>query len=454
VQTATRRSFGWIVLRMSIVWFMAACWAVGAVNARAQSPGAGPAEMSLAEAVETAITANLELKQSRQEIRATEATRKIQRSNLLPTFSTDYRYTRNDAQTGGAFAGGFSGTLRDEYSLSATVRQPIFEGFSLVNRYEIADLGTDVAGLNQRTTRLAVIFQTKRAYFNVLKNQKLVLVALDSVKLLEAQVEVARNFYEVGMTPLNDLLQVQVELANARQDLTVAQNNLDIAESEFNIILRRPVNAPVNLIDITDYQPLVRDLGYFLSLAEQNRFDIRAAELQIQIAEREVTVARRGYYPSLNLEGTWFRRGGDWDLSDQDQFFDPDGWTIAGVASWNFWEWGRTAYNEKEKTHRLAQARLEKLRAVDAARLEVERSFLNTKQSEKNIVTVEAAIEQARENWRITQERFKEQVATSTDLLVAQNLLVRTQNNYFNALYDFKIAKAALQQAVNLEIRQ
>lgn len=440
-------------LCLSIGLIAAVGWSASVRYAGAEPP-AGPAAMSLVEAVDNAIEANLELKQSRQEISAAEANRSVERSNLLPIFSTDYRYTRNDDDFGGAFAGGFSGTLRDEYSLSATVRQPLFEGFSLINRYEIADIGIDVAGLNQRITRLEVIFLTKRAYFNVLKNQKLVLVALDSVKLLEAQVDVARNFYEVGMTPLNDLLQVQVELANAKQDLTVAQNNLDIAESEFNIILRRPVNAPVNLIDITEYQPLIRELDHFLSLAEENRFDLLVADLQIQVAEKEVTVARSGYYPSVNLEATWFRRGANWDLSDQEEFRDPDGWSVAGVASWNFWEWGRTAYNEKEKTHRLAQVRLEKQRTLDTARLEVERAFLNAKQSEKNIVTVEAAIEQARENWRITQERFKEQVATSTDLLVAQNLLVRTQNNYFNALYDFKIAKAALQRAINLEMRE
>lgn len=447
-------TFRCLLLRLTIGAIAALCWNVSAPDCGAQQ-SVEPAAMSLAQAVDNAIEANLELKQSRREIDAAVANQRIQRSNLLPTFSTDYRYTRSDQDSfGGAFAGGFSSTLQDEFSLSATVTQPIFEGFSLINRYGAADLGTDVAALNLRTTRLNVIFRTKQSYFNVLKNRKLVLVALDSVNLLEAQVEVARNFYEVGMTPLNDLLQVQVELANARQDLIVAQNSLDIAETEFNIILRRPVNAPVNLVDITDYQPLVRELDDFLSLAARNRFDVQAADLQIQIAEKEVTIARRGYYPSVNLEGTWFRRGADWDLSDQEGFFDPDGWTIAGVASWNFWEWGRTAYNEKEKTHRLAQSRLEKQRTLDTARLEVERAYLTARQSEKNIVTVEAAIEQARENWRITQERFKEQVATSTDLLVAQNLLVRTQNNYFNALYDFKIAKAALQRAVNLEIRK
>ena len=58
---------------------------------------------------------------------------------------------------------------------------------------------------------------------------------------------------------------------------------------------------------------------------------------------------------------------------------------------------------------------------------------------------------QARENFRITRERFKEQMATTTDVLDAQTLLSRTMTNYYNALYDYKISRAALLRAVGQE---
>jgi outer membrane protein TolC len=58
---------------------------------------------------------------------------------------------------------------------------------------------------------------------------------------------------------------------------------------------------------------------------------------------------------------------------------------------------------------------------------------------------------QGKENLRINEERYKEQVATSTDVLDAQTLLTITRTNYVNALYDFEIAKAALQRAISLE---
>jgi outer membrane protein TolC len=261
--------------------------------------------MTLREAVETAITANLDLQSTGQEIEAARANRKVQKTNLLPTFNASYRGVRNDSGLGG-FATGATPSVGDTFTLTTGFTQPLFQGFALINQYKVAELGVDVAELSQQFTRLEVIFQIKQAYYNVLKAEKLLDVARNTVKVLEAQEEVARNFYEVGMTPLNDLLQVQVQLANARQSLITAQNNLDTTGSEFNVILRRPVNAPVRLVDIQTYTPLENEVAYFLDLAVRNRLDIKIGDLNIQIAEKEVDIARKDYFPSIALQGQYF----------------------------------------------------------------------------------------------------------------------------------------------------
>jgi outer membrane protein TolC len=60
-------------------------------------------------------------------------------------------------------------------------------------------------------------------------------------------------------------------------------------------------------------------------------------------------------------------------------------------------------------------------------------------------------IEQTK-NYRINREGYKEQVATQTDVLIAQTLLTRTMTNYYNALYAFKISKATLYRAMGQEV--
>jgi outer membrane protein len=415
--------------------------------------------LSLKETIERAIEANLSLKQSQEEVKAAEETRKVSITRFLPTFSTSYDYLHRNKELTQSLTGlgpgpEFVVRPEDEYTFVTSFSQPIFRGFELINQYKISDLGLNAAELSEKITRQDVILDAKNAYYSVLKTQKLLEVSEQRVIQIASQKEVAENFFEVGMSPLNDLLQAQATLANARQGLIAAQNNLEIAKSQFNIVLRRPVNSPVAIEDVLDYTPLVHDIDFYLSSARDNRLEIKVADLEAEIAEKEVMLARKDYYPSINLTGRYTRIGDQYDVDGGEGISDAASWNIQAMAQWDFWEWGRTSFGVKEKLHRLSQAQYRRTQILDNIELEVKTSFLRTKEGEKNIITVEKAIEQAKENFRINQERFKEQVATTTDVLNAQTLLSDTLTNYFNALYDFKISNATLFRAMGQEVME
>ncbi len=406
---------------------------------------------TLKHAVETALKANISLKISKEEANAALAVEKKQKTNFLPTFNATYKYEYIDEET--TMDSIVTGS-QEEYTLISKITQPVFTGFSLLNQYKIAKLGLDAAKINEKLKRLEIIFEAKKMFFSLLKAQKFLKISQDTVTQITAQKEVAKNFYEVGMTPLNDLLQAKVELANARQELISAQNNLEITKSNFNVLLRRPINESVELEDVLSYTTFGHDIDYCFKMANKNRLELKIADLEIEIAEKEVKLAQKDYYPSINLEGSYFKRGTEWDVDGGDYIYDPEGWSITAVASWDFWEWGRSIYEVKEKQSRLSQAQYQKTEILDNIRIEVKQAYLNTLESEKNITTVKKAIEQAKENFRINKERYKEQIATSTDVLDAQTLLSRTMTNYYKALYDFKIAKASIYKAIGQEVME
>ncbi|MGD9173944.1 MAG: TolC family protein [Desulfobacterales bacterium] len=419
-----------------------------------------PAEVfSLADTVKMAIEANLNLKQSQEEVRAAQENRKASITQFFPTLSATYDYEHRNREQTQELTGLGSGpdfVVRpdDEYTFVTSFNQPIFRGFSLINQYRIADMGLDAAEFSEQITRQDVILDAKNAFYSVLKALKLLDVAKQRVNQIAAQKEVAENFYEVGMSPLNDLLESQASLANARQEHIVALNDLAIAKSQFNTLLRRQVNAPVELQDVLDYTPFVHDFEYCLNTATNNRLEITVADLDVEIAEKEVGLAKKDYMPSVNLRGEYIRSGDDWEVSGGEGISDARRWNIRATAEWDFWEWGRTHFGVREKLHRLSQAQYRREQIMDNIELEVKTAYLRTRESEKNIITVEKAIEQAKENFRINQERFKEQVATTTDVLDAQTLLSDTLTNYFNALYNFKIAKATLYRAMGQEVME
>ena len=77
----------------------------------------------------------------------------------------------------------------------------------------------------------------------------------------------------------------------------------------------------------------------------------------------------------------------------------------------------------------MSQAKLRKTEISNNIRLEAKKAYLTTQEAEKAIVTIEKAIQQAKENFRISNERYEAQMNTSTDVLDAQTLLSRTMAN-------------------------
>ncbi|MBW2175309.1 MAG: TolC family protein, partial [Deltaproteobacteria bacterium] len=258
-------------------------------------------------------------------------------------------------------------------------------------------MGLDVARLLERETRLDLIMKTKTAYFELLQKEKLETVAQQAVTQLGAHAEVANNFYEVGMIPRNDVLESEVELANANQDLIVAQNAVQLARSRFNTLLRRPVDAPLTVEDVMGYQPFSRVYEDCVETALKQRPEIRIADLAVETAEKEVKLTKTGYYPSIDLKANYYKRGDDPNLDGGEGIFFKEEWDATAMASWTFWEWGKTRYGVNEKKSLLSQARLNGIELEDNIRQEVKTAYLIVTAAEKNILTVQKAVEQALE---------------------------------------------------------
>jgi len=123
-------------------------------------------------------------------------------------------------------------------------------------------------------------------------------------------------------------------------------------------------------------------------------------------------------------------------------------WTIQGIATITLGDWGKTAHKVGESKVKVTQAEDAKVQLVEGITLDVKNGHQVMLVAEKNIGVAEKAIEQAEENLRMNEERYKHQVATATDVLDAVTLLAQARVNYYGALSDFNIAKARLERAM------
>ena len=423
-----------------------------------------PDVLTLEESIKIALERSLSVLSADEEIRAKEFEERAAKAGFYPTLSTSYSYTRidnstvNDAKattypynplTGTHVPWEISPLTRDNYEWDLTATQPLFTGWRLTLSKDLASLGIDIAKIQKETAVQDLVLDVKAAYFGILKAEKLETVAKQAVDLLEAQLGVSQAFYEEGIIAKNDLLQTQVQMAQARQDLIRATNGVALAKSRFNTLLRRGIDEETRIKDILDYEPVTLELSSALERAEVNRPEIKEVSLSVLSAEKRVQLSKSGYYPSVTLIGNYKRETDDWVL-EAVSGEDPDIWTITVQGEWTFWEWGKTKHEVAAARARLAKARHLLNEVKDNIQLDVKNAYLSLREAEKNIQVAKTAVVQAEENFRMNEERYKQQVATATDVLNAQTLLTQARTNYFNALSDHNIAWARLERAMGI----
>ena len=402
--------------------------------------------LTIEESIKIALEQSLNLHSAMVGVKGSEFRQNESVTNFLPQWKGQYSYTRYDTATT-VGSSGSKGVSRDVYTVNTTINQPLFTGGSNLANYRFQKMGVDFSKTAVDSLKLDIVLHVREGYFNILKAMKLLDVAQQNVKQFEAQLDVANAFFKVGIVAKNDVLQAEVKLAQARQDLVKAENGLAIAKASFNNLLRREINAPLEVVDILKYKPSMLRLEDSFEQALRQRPEIRAAGLNIDQAKENVKIARSGFFPVVSLTGNYARSADEIDLQGN---LHSDRWTIQALATFTIFDWGNTYYKVAENKVRVTQAEDLKKLVIDGIVFEVKQNYLSMVQAENNIAVAEKAIEQAEENLRMNQERYKYQVATATDVLDAVTLLTQARTNYYTALGDYNIAKANIDRAMGI----
>jgi len=416
--------------------------------------------LTLDESIRIALEKGLSIYSAKEEIKAKEFEELSLKADFFPKLSTSYTYTRLD-----------NGTVNDAkyttysypslsprevspldtntYQFNVTLTQPLFTGWRLTILREIASLGVDTAKIQKETTIQDLVLNVKGAYFGILKAEKLENVAKQAVEQLKANLVVSQAFYDEGIIAKNDLLQTEVQMAQALQNLIKATNGVELAKSLFNKLLRRRLDQDLKIKDILDYYPIRLLFDQCMVKAEQNRPEIKEVSLNVMSAEKAIDLSKSSYYPSVRLIGNYQRKADD-ILLDSSPGEDPDNWTITLQGEWTFWEWRKKRHDVAAASAKLAKARYILQEIKDNIQLEVKEAYLSLREAEKNIQVAKKAVVQAEENFRMNEERYKQQVATSTDVLDALTLLTQARTNHFNALSEHNIAWARLERSMGV----
>jgi len=318
----------------------------------------------------------------------------------------------------------------------------------------------DAAKFNAEAFRAAAELQknniaelVKEQYFTLLLSQRLVTVNEAALDRAEINLRSAKGFFDVGTQPKSFVTRAEVDVANGRLNLIRANNAVSLARVALNTAMGIAINTPTQVKDVLAYEHFATDRDALVAEALSKRPDYLQIKAQAEAAEATVRQTFRDFFPNLVGSGQYgivgITGGPDSGSRSTHGFIDsgPE-WNLGLTLSWTVFDGGGKIARYKE-----AKANVDAIKArVRDSELQiwqqVEQAYLNLGAAEESIGAAGKAVESAQENYDLARGRFDAGVANIIELTDAQLALTTAQSTEAQALSDYRIAIARLEQAL------
>ena len=296
-------------------------WFLSATNAFAQGPQArprseppaapsGPLSLTFDQALERALIANQGLKVVQERVSESQARVAEARTNYLPQVNFNYLYTpsqrfpliRIPAGIFGPTETTFQANFQRENILGFDISQPLYTGGRLRNTQAIQESGLDASRLELERSRQDLQYRVVEVFYNALLKQQGVGVTDEQIRLAQTQLALARARYDAGTVARLDVLQAEVQLANARARKIQMTAEVDAAVQAVRTVLSLPQGQRLTLVGTLDEGREIPGREA-LDVALPSRPDLRAFSARRDQAEYSSQLADGEWKPNLSFRG-------------------------------------------------------------------------------------------------------------------------------------------------------
>jgi outer membrane protein TolC len=330
-------------------------------------------------------------------------------------------------------------TFRFQHALE--LRRNVYDGGRLAAQQRIAQIGADISRRTLEQTRDDVVLDAKIAYFEVLRARRLRDVGQETLKAVEQHLRITQSRFNAGVAAKFDVLRSEAEVEDARQILIDDETAVELADAQFNTVLRRPLTTPVQITSVEDAPSVDINLAQALEAARQHRPELLTLPQHVAIAQQDIRAARSGWKPNLDFFSNYNR-------VTASAFQKSYSYALTAVVSFPVFDSGlarsqvaeaKQGLKETEQTNENVRQRIE---------LQIKQAYLSLVRARQRRVTAEKEVAAAQESLRVAQVRYNAGVGTNVEVTDARVAWTRAQWNQVNALYDYHIALAQLEHGM------
>lgn len=418
---------------------------MAAMLSAAPSP-VSAAEYTLPELYRLALERSEKIKLSQENLTIAEFGTDKALSVLIPRFSAYGNYTRFEEEKYNDMfmliqpksAGQWGLRLDQQFSLSLREHKAL--SFSRENVVKSAQ-DLDAA-------REEYLFQVAGAYYDVLKARKGLEIAQSNLERLTRYRDAADKRLKVGEVTKTVLLRAEAQLSSARSDLVRAENGLKFSR----VILARIVGIEDDFT--LKEQPETGDVAMapdqLKDLAYTQRPDLKSLEHEKKMAELQVSFARGAFWPNLALSGVYQKA----DQSPASAALVKD--TLYGSVgvSFPFFEGGLRRAELAEAKARDRQARYAYEDLKKTIGMEVDGAYLGLITQKGSLTYLADQLRFAKDNYHAVSRQFEVGLASSLDVMDANNLLVASEQQLADATYTYQLSILRIKKVTGSLLRE
>ena len=413
--------------------------------------------LNLDEALRLAIGNNKTIKQSQQEKDAAWARVVQARGGFLPDISASAMYIFTHQVPYIPIPAGAFGSMPGlgslppsplnvrldttfEYNAGFNGTWTLFAGGMLYHNYAAAKKMYESAEEQERAEKQEVVYQVKKAYYNLLLASESVDVLKHSIDLAAEHYRVTKDRYSAGEASELDMLNASVSLSNLQPQFIGAQNNIKIAGLALKNILGVEFTSDVCANPDVSLPEFSKDLGYYEDKAKENNYQLKIINKQLSALSDYKKLSLGRFSPTLALAGNY-----NW-LSNEFTGTWQDIYQAELVLSIPLFNGGTDVGRFKEASSNYYKTVFLKSETMDNIKISTEAAYSNATVAKNEITAAQEALNTAEKAESIAQEQYRIGLATNLDVLNANLGLKEAQMNYIKAKYNYLLALAELER--------
>ncbi|EMR03960.1 TolC family protein [Cesiribacter andamanensis] len=415
----------------------------------------GTGSLSLEQALQTALTNNLQVRQRQLSLQGSQVDYRQAKSNLLPTINASISHGINQGRSIDPFTNTYVNQELKYGSYGVGGSLLLFGGLSQQNAIRQTSLARDAAGQELQQARDNLSLEVMLAYLQVLSNEDLVEVAGNQVAVTQQQVDRLQVLLKQGAIGPPQLAEMSGQLKTEELALLNARQTLEVSKLALAQLMNVPYTPSLQLERIEVSELVMResaattaDAVYEASMGQLAL--VKAARLRSRSAQAGVRSLWGNFSPSLFLFGNLNTNyssaatiNGEqiyYDAQLRNNLFSNVG-LLLRIPILN----GFDSHNQLRRAKlELQDVNLQEEGVLVQLRQDVEQAQLNRDNARERYQLLEEQQSAFAEAFRAAEIRFNAGAGTPVDYLIAKNNADRSRINLLMAKYDYVLRQKVL----------